>query len=580
METLKDFMDKKAVGDVLEQMAAFLELKGENPFRIRAFRTAARAIAGFSGDLRQGLEDGSLAAAKGVGPATLQIAVELINTGRAGMLEELREQIPPGLVEMLSIAGLGVAKIRQIHDVLGIDSLPDLEAAATDGRLAKLPRFGQKTSENILKSIAFLRQASAYRLSHHAADEAEGLRTALAKLPGVTAALIAGDVRRRTEVVRDLVMVLVADVSPGELFKRLSQHPGVHEFAGQDERRLTLRFAGGASAQIIVTTPVNVGAVLVQATGSDQHVVQLAAHASARGLALTGAALWHGSEFVYTPDEESLYRALGLDYIEPELREGRGEIAAAERSELPRLVERADLRGFLHCHTKYSDGSNTIEELALACKAAGYQWIGITDHSQAAAYAGGLKADDLLRQADEIDEVNAGLDGIRVLKGVEADILGDGRVDFEERVLQRLDFVIASIHSRFNMTAAEMTSRLLTAMDNPYLTIIGHPTGRLLLSRDPYGLDLDLVIEKAAERGVALEVNADPHRLDLDWRVLQRVREGGVMVSIGADAHSIAGIGHVEYGVGIARKGWLGPTDILNTCTAEEFTTWAGRRRP
>ena len=237
METLKDFMDKKAVGDVLEQMAAFLELKGENPFRIRAFRTAARAIAGFNGDLRQGLEDGSLAAAKGVGPATLQIAAELINTGRAGMLEELREQVPPGLVEMLSIAGLGVAKIRQIHDVLGIDSLPDLEAAATDGRLAKLPRFGQKTSENILKSIAFLRQASAYRLPHHAADEAEGLRTALAKLPGVTAALIAGDVRRRTEVVRDLVMVLVADVSPGELFKRLSQHPGVHEFAGQDERR-------------------------------------------------------------------------------------------------------------------------------------------------------------------------------------------------------------------------------------------------------------------------------------------------------------------------------------------------------
>ena len=579
METLKDFMDKKAVGDVLEQIAAFLELKGENPFRIRAFRTAARAIAGFNGDLRQGLEDGSLAAAKGVGPATLQIAAELINTGRAGMLEELREQIPPGLVEMLSIAGLGVAKIRQIHDVLGIDSLPDLEAAAMDGRLARLPRFGQKTSENILKSIAFLRQASAYRLSHHAADEAEGLRAALAKLPGVTEALIAGDVRRRTEVVRDLVMVLVADVPPGDLFKRLSQHPGVHEFAGQDERRLTLRFAGGASAQIIVTTPVNVGAVLVQATGSDQHVSQLAAHASGRGLALTGAALWRGSEFVYTPDEASLYRALGLAYIEPELREGRGEIAAAQRGELPRLVERGDLRGFLHCHTKYSDGSSSVEELALACKAAGYEWIGITDHSQAAAYAGGLGPEDLLRQADEIDEVNARLEGIRVLKGVEADILADGRVDFEERVLQRLDFVIASIHSRFNMTAAEMTSRLLTAMDNPYLTIIGHPTGRLLLSRDPYGLDLDLIIEKAAAKAVALEVNADPHRLDLDWRVLQRVRDGGVMISIGADAHSVAGIGHVDFGVGIARKGWLGPADILNTRSAEEFTGWAGRRR-
>jgi DNA polymerase (family 10) len=579
METLKDFMDKKAVADVLEQIAAFLELKGENPFRIRAFHTASRAIAGFNGDLRQGLEDGSLAAAKGVGPATLQIAAELINTGRAGILEELREQIPPGLVEMLSIAGLGVAKIRQIHDVLGVDSLPELEAAAMDGRLAKLPRFGQKTSENILKSIAFLRQASTYRLSHHAADEAEGLRAALAKLPGVTAALVAGDVRRRAEVVRDLVMVLVADVAPGELFKRLSQHPGVHEFAGQDERRLTLRFAGGASAQIIVTTPVNVGAVLVQATGNEQHVAQLAAHASARGVSLTGAALWRGSEFVYTPDEESLYRALGLAYIEPELREGRGEIAAAERGQLPRLVDRGDLRGFLHCHTKYSDGSNSVEELALACKAAGYQWIGITDHSQAAAYAGGLKADDLLRQADEIDGVNARLEGIRVLKGVEADILADGRVDFEERVLERLDFVIASIHSRFNMTTQEMTSRLLTAMDNPYLSIIGHPTGRLLLSRDPYGLDLDPVIDKAAEKGVALEVNADPHRLDLDWRVLQRVREGGVMVSIGADAHSVAGIGHVEYGLGIARKGWLGPTDIINTRSADEFSAWAGRRR-
>ncbi len=579
MATLKDFMDKKAVADVLEQIAAFLELKGENPFRIRAFRTAARAIGGFNGDLRQGLEDGSLAAAKGVGPATLQIAAELINTGRAGMLEELREQIPPGLVEMLSIAGLGVAKIRQIHEVLGVESLPELETAALDGRLAKLPRFGRKTSENILKSIAFLRQATSYRLSHHAADEAEGLRAALEKLPGVTAAYVAGDVRRRLEVVRDLVIVLVADVSPGDLFKRLSQHPGVHEFSGQDERRLTLRFAGGASAQIIVTTPVNVGGVLVQATGSEEHVAQLARYASTRGLALTGAALWRGSEFVYTPDEESLYRALGLAYIEPEMREGRGEIEAAENGQLPRLAAREDLRGFLHCHTSYSDGTNSVEELALACRAAGYQWIGITDHSQAAAYAGGLKPDDLLRQADEIDAVNQRLEGITVLKGVEADILADGRVDFEERVLGRLDFVIASIHSRFNMTAAEMTSRLLTAMDNPYLTIIGHPTGRLLLSRDPYGLDLDLVIEKAAATGVALEINADPHRLDLDWRELRRVRDGGVMISIGADAHNIAGIGHVDFGIGMARKGWLEAADILNTRSAEEFTAWARRRR-
>jgi DNA polymerase (family X) len=579
MESVKDYMDKKAVAQVLEQIAAFLELKNENPFRIRAFRTAARAITSFPGDLRQSLEDGSLAAAKGIGPATLQIVSELVGTGQASMLEELREQIPPGLVEMLEISGLGVAKIRQIHEVLGIDSLPELEAAAHDGRLAKLPRFGPRTSENILKAIAFLRQASAYRLTHHAADEAEGLRAALERLPGVTSAITAGDVRRRSEIVRDLVIVLVAEASPAELFRRLSQLPGVHEFAGQDERRLTLRFAGGASAQIVATTPVNAGTVLVQATGSGGHLRELATWATGKGFALNGAALWRGSQFITTPDEDTFYQALGLSFIPPELREGRGEVAAAAGGDLPRLVEQRDLKGFLHCHTSYSDGSNTVEQLALACKMAGYDYLGVTDHSQAAAYAGGLSPDDLARQADEIDEVNTRLEGFRVLKGIEADILQDGRVDYDERVLERLDFVIASVHSRFNMGEKEMTARMLTAMDNPYLTIIGHPTGRLLLSRDPYPIDLDAVIEKAAATGVALEINADPHRLDLDWRVLRQARDRGVAISIGADAHSVAGLGYVEYGIGMARKGWLRPDDILNARPVSEFVGYARRRR-
>jgi DNA polymerase (family 10) len=579
MESVKDYMDKKAVAQVLEQIAAFLELKSENPFRIRAFRTAARAITGFPSDLRQSLEDGSLASAKGVGPATLQIVRELVSTGRASMLEELREQIPAGLVEMLEISGLGVAKIRQIHEVLGIDSLPELEAAAHDGRLAKLPRFGPRTSENILKAIAFLRQATAFRLSHHAADEAEGLRAALERLPGVTSAIIGGDVRRRSEVVKDVVIVLVTESSPADLFRRLSQLPGVHEFAGQDERRLTLRFAGGASAQIVATTPVNAGAVLVQATGSEGHLRELASCAADKGFAFNGAALWRGSQFVATPDEETFYQALGLRFIPPELREGRGEVAAAGQGELPRLVERSDVKGFLHCHTSYSDGSNTVEELAVACRAAGFDYLGVTDHSQAAAYAGGLRPEDLARQADEIDEVNARLDGFRILKGVEADILQDGRVDYDERVLERLDFVIASVHSRFNMGERDMTARMLAAMDNPYLTIIGHPTGRLLLSRDPYPIDLDAVMEKAAATGVALEINADPHRLDLDWRVLRKAKESGVAISIGADAHSVAGIGYVEYGVAMARKGWLGRDDILNARPVGEFVEYARRRR-
>ena len=318
---------------------------------------------------------------------------------------------------------------------------------------------------------------------------------------------------------------------------------------------------------------------MAQATGSEAHLRELAAFAATRGYALNGAALWRGSEFVATPDEERFYGTLGLPVIPPELREGRGEVEAAARGALPPLLESRDLRGFLHCHTTYSDGSNSVEELALACRSAGYEYVGITDHSQAAAYAGGLKPDDLLRQSDEIDEVNGRLDGIRVLKGVEADILQDGRIDFESAILERLDFVIASIHSRFNMTPPEMTARLLAAMDNPHLTIIGHPTGRLLLSRDPYGLDLDAVIEKAAATGVALEVNADPHRLDLDWRVLRRAREAGAAISIGADAHNAAGIKYVDFGVAMARKGWLGPDDILNARPLEDFLAYACRRR-
>lgn len=572
-------MDKKAVAQVLEQIASFMELQGENTFRVRAFRTAAKAVAALPGDLAEALADGTLAGTKGVGPATLQIVQELVSTGRTATLEELRGQVPPGLVEMLQISGLGVAKIRQLHEALDIDSLPELEAAARDGRLARLPRFGQKTAENILKGIAFLRQASAFKLAHHAEEEAEALRVALAALPGIQEAIVAGDVRRRMEVVKEIVLVLVAEVPPAEIFKRIGELPGVHEFAGQDERRVTLRMSGGSQAQIVVTTPKNVGAVLVQATGSEGHLADLAAHARERGFALDGAALWKGSAFVPTGEEAAFYAALGLAPIPAELREGRGEVAAAAAGPLPALLEERDLRGFLHCHTTASDGSNSVEELALACREAGYAWMGITDHSKAAAYAGGLSADDLLRQADEIDAVNARLSGIRILKGIEADILAAGELDYDDAVLGRLDFVIGSIHSRFSMTREEMTARMLAAMDNPHLAIIGHPTGRLLLSRDPYAIDMEAVIAKAAATGVAIEINADPHRLDLDWRLLREARAAGVAISIGADAHNLAGIRNIHYGVGIARKGWLTRDDVLNALPVEGFLAHVARRR-
>jgi DNA polymerase (family 10) len=572
-------MDRAAVADVLEQVASYLELQGENPFRIRAFRTAAKAVLGLPTEPAQALADGSLAATRGIGAGTVAIVKELLDTGRSDLFERLREEVSPGMVEMMGISGLGVARIRTIHDRLGIDTLADLEGAARDGRLATLPGFGARTAENVLRGINFLRTAQGLRLSHHAAEEAESLRAALARIPGVVRAIVAGEVRRRSEVVRELVLVLVADVPATEVFAALAQVPGLREMAGEDERRVTLRSAGGMAARIIVTPAVNLGAVLVQATGSEAHLGRLALHAATRGFTLAAAALWKGSTFVPTPDEGALYRALDLVEIPPELREGGDEVERAAAGPFPPLLERADLRGFLHCHTSWSDGKLTIEELALACRDAGYAYVGLTDHSKSAAYAGGLSLDNLHLQWAEIDRVNPTLNGIRVLKGIESDILADGQLDYDEVTLAGFDFVIGSIHSRFAMTEAEMTARVLRALDNPWLTILGHPTGRLLLSRNAYPLDLEKVFVKAVRNGVALEINADPHRLDLDWRVLARARELGVMISIGSDAHGRAGIDYMEHGVGIARKGGLGAGDILNTRPVEEFLGFARARR-
>ena len=574
-DTLMAVMDRAGVARALEQIASYLELTGENPFRVRAFTGAAKTIEGFPRDLESAIADGSLAQAKGIGPAILQVVSELVSTGHAGILEELREKVPPGLVEMLRISGLGVSKIRLIHDTLGIDSLPDLEIAARDGRLAALPRFGQRTAENILKGIAFLRQASQWRLSHHAHQEARALRDALGRLPHIRAAHVAGEARRCSEVVREVVLVLVADVPPEDVFAQLATLPGASEIAGEDERRATLRLAGGSTVQVVVTPAQNLGAVLVQATGSEAHLAALARHANAKGFNLAGTALWHGSQFVPTPTEESLYAALGLPWMPPELRESGAEVGRP----VPELLTRGDLRGFLHCHTTASDGTNSVAELATACRDAGYQYVGITYHSKAAAYAGGLSPEGIRAQWEAIDALNASNPGIRILKGIESDILGDGDLDYPDEILAGFDFVIGSIHSRFNLSEPEMTDRVCRAMRSRYLTILGHPTGRLLLARDAYPIDLERVLATAAEHGVAVEINADPHRLDLDWRMLTRARELGVMISIGADAHNLAGLANVEFGVGIARKGGLGAKDVLNCRDVDGFLAFAQARR-
>ena len=571
--------DRTEVARVLGQIAAFLELKGENPFRVRAYQAAARAVAAFPRDLDEARKSGALAETKGIGPATLEIIEEVLDTGHSHVLEHLRDEIPPGLVEMLQISGIGVQKVRQIHEHLAIDSLPELEEAARDGRLAGLPRFGSKTAENILKGITSLRQTAEYRLFHHAQAEARELARVLGALEGVRRVEVVGSLRRHRELIRDLDFVIELGTRVEALYDRLGRAPGVSEFVRRHERAVTLRFTTGTVADIYVAAPEEFGFVMVRATGSDEHLAQLRERAGTVGLSWTETGLARGNEVVPARDEAAVYATLGLEWIPPELREAGGEVAAAAAHRLPELVTADDLLGFLHCHTNYSDGTSTVEDWAAAAGPAGYEYVGLTDHSQSAPYAGGLAPEDIDRQHAEIDAVNARYPGVRVLKGVEADILRDGSLDYTPAVRRRFDFVIASVHARFGLDRETMTERILTAMDDPTMAVLGHPTGRLLLSRDPFPMDLDRVFAKAAERGIAIEINADPQRLDLDWRAVRQATDAGVTISIGADAHGTSGMANMEIGIGIARKGWLTRDRLLNTLPLPEFLARVKRRR-
>jgi DNA polymerase (family 10) len=571
-------MDKGAIAHALEEMAALLDLKGENSFKVRAFQNAARTVETFPGDLAAAVASGEFARVKGIGPGTLEVVRECLASGRSSALDALHAEVPPGLVAMLRISGMGSAKVRAVHHDLGITSLDALEAAARDGRLAALKGFGEKTAAKILKGVEFLRRTAGLRLVHHGDRLAARLAQTIAALPGVDLLLVAGDLRRRLEVIRDVDLVALTNAAPASLAEALVRGGAATATLSSDAAGFRVRLEGGATATVACAAPARSGHALAWATGSRSHLDLLERRAAEQGLTLDASGLRRSGADVPCADEEALYAALGLAWIPPELREGADEVARAAAGTLPRLVERADLRGLLHCHTTYSDGSNSVAELAEACRTLGYAWLGITDHSVAAAYAGGLSAERVAQQHAEIDAWNRASADLRIFKGVEADILADGRLDYGPDLLGRFDFVIGSVHSRFDLDVETMTARVLRALDDPHLTILGHPTGRLLLTRDPYPVDMHRVIARAAERGVAIEINADPQRLDLDWRLCREARDAGVAISIGPDAHSLAGLANVDVGIGIARKGWLRAEDILNTKDAEGFSEYAKRR--
>jgi DNA polymerase (family 10) len=578
-------IDSRTAAHVLSQIAAYLELRGENRFKSRAYETAAKGVLGLNADdLAPLLQSGEIGGVRGLGPATISVVRDLVETGSSRYLDQLREETPEGLLDMLAVPGLTPEKIHKIYEELEIADINALEEAARDGRLAKLRGFGPKTAEKILKGIAFSRETGVLELYPRARVDAERLAALVREHPDVEEAVIAGAIRRHREVVRGVTIVARCrpGADPSEVATSFTRIGGVKEATGAGTPSVEIHFVDGTRMRLRSAAPAHFAVALWRATGSDEHLELVSARLAERGVELVGDELRENGRSLEIPDEGTLYRAAGLEYIEPELREAQGEVDAAERHALPELLLPNDIRGVLHCHTHYSDGKSSVAEMARGARDRGWAYVGISDHSAAAFYASGLSREKVLAQFGEIDALNAELagSGFRILKGIEADILADGRLDYGEELLARFDFVIGSIHSRFGMDGPAMTERVLRALDDPFLTILAHPTGRLLLSREPYALDVDAVIEKAADVGVAVELNADPHRLDLDWRHLITAKRRGATVAIGPDAHSVHALDNVVIGVGLARKGWLGAGDLLNSRDAEGVIAFArGRRR-
>jgi DNA polymerase (family 10) len=563
-------MNKDEIAVVFENIARLLELKGENPFKIRAYTHAARALETLAEPLEKLVAEERLTAVEGIGKATGEKIAQLAATGRLEYYDNLREEFPPDILTLFEVQGLGGKKIKALWDSLKVHSITSLERACKKGDVAAMPGFGEKTASNILKAIEHMRShAGEFRYGDVAAL-AEHLLDDLRGHPAVNLAQIAGSYRRKKEIVRDLDF-LVSTKDATAVMEFFTAHPLVETVLASGATKSSVRLKNGIQCDLRAVSGPEFPFALNYFTGSKEHNVRMRSRALARGWSLNeyrfsaaeGRELREPLPEVH--EEADIYRALGLDPVEPELREDRGEIEAAEKHKLPRLVEWTNLRGTFHNHTTASDGRSTLEDMVAAAKELGLEYLGIADHSKASFQANGLDEKRLAEQVARIAELNAADPGFRIFTGTECDILKDGSLDFPDSVLETLDYVVASIHSSFTMPAAEMTKRIIRAMENPLVTMFAHPTGRLLLGREPYQIDIPAVLDAAAATGTWIELNANPRRLDLDWRWWPLAKEKGVKCAINPDAHSTAGLQDLAFGVGIARKGWLTKNDIVNT---------------
>jgi len=570
-------MDKKEVAGLLEEIALLLDLAGENPFKVRAYEAGARAVLTFPGDLDAARRSGELARVKGIGKSLAGVIEELLTRGEAALHRGLKDKTPPGLLELLRVPGGGPKKVRVLFDELHIAGLGELEYACQENRLIGLPGFGAKSQEKIKAALAGLkRYAGLFRLGD-LLPLAESLAGRWRRVPGILRLEVAGPVRRRLEVA-DAIDLAVATDQPHRVLAELEKVCGA-EFVAPYPGLAATTLPQGAPLRLTLAAPEGFGAAWLAATGNNDHFRALQNLAREHHLDLTPQGLWAAGQLQPSREESDIYRRLGLPLIPPELREGLGDIEAGQQNRLPRLITPEEVRGCFHVHSSYSDGVNSLAELIAAAKQRGWSYLGISDHSQSAYYAGGLKAPDLTRQREEVEIRRREHPDFTLFWGVESDILSDGSLDYPDEILQGFDFVIASIHSQFSLKREAMTERILTALANPFCTMLGHMSGRLLLAREPYAHDLDAILKFAGAHRVIMEINASPYRLDLDWRWLRRAKELGILVSINPDAHSLEGLDDVNYGVTTARKGWLAPEDVLNTYPPAEAAELLHRRR-
>jgi len=594
-------MTKEEIASVLEQIATLLELKAENPFKIRAYTNAARAIETFGANVSNFQDEEAVAKIPGIGKSIALKIKELAETGSLKYFQELSAEFPTGILELFSLPGLGAKKIKALHDRLGVSSIAQLQKACEEGRVAELPGFGETTQQKICDAIA--RRAShagSFQFGQVAA-EAEMLRADLAAHEAALQVEIAGSYRRRKEIVHDLDL-LVATKEPEAVTKFFVSHPLVESVMAKGPTKSSVRLRSGVQCDLRVVTTAEYPFALAYFTGNKEHNIEMRSRALLRGLTLNEYRLAllpiegsggspeppaaqgrvgrlksiapssnpkakkkkSPSKIPSVRDEADLYRAVHLDFIPPELRENCGEFEAAEQHSLPKLIEKENLRGTFHCHTVASDGHNTLEEMAEAARELGLEYLGIADHSRSSVQGHGIAAEKLLEQVAAIRKLNKTFDGFRLFAGVECDILRDGSLDFPDEVLSQLDYVVASVHSAFNLSESEMTQRVIRALENPFVTMLAHPTGRLQLKRDAYQIDIPAVLDAAARTGTWIELNAAPKRLDLDWRWWPLAKQKGVKCVINPDAHRTERLQDLWFGIGIARKGWLTKDDVIN----------------